>query len=158
MTPTGTLRRTATGVDLEITRTITADRADVWASLTESDRTALWFGPWERLSDSEIRVKMAFEEGAPWMDMNVDACESPERLAVSTTGGWELEVVLTENSEGTDLTLLQHRLDTDGIGEIGPGWEYYLDMLIASRDGLALPKFDDYYPAQKEYYSSLSPR
>lgn len=59
----------------------------MWASSTESDRTALWFGPWKLLLENMIRVQMAFEEGTP-----------------AATG------------------------------------------------------FDDYYPAQAEYYFSLSPR
>ena len=37
-------------------------------------------------------------------------------------------------------------------GEFGPGWEYYFDNLVAARAGEPLPKFDDYYPAQKQYY------
>lgn len=155
--PTGILRSTATGVDLEITRTIDASQEDVWASLTDSDRTALWFGPWERISSDEVRVQMTFEDGAPWMAMRVDACESPQRLAVSSDG-WDLEVALADDGGSTLVTLIQHRANTDGIGEIGPGWEYYLDMLIASRDALPLPRFDEYYPAQQEYYSSLEPR
>jgi uncharacterized protein YndB with AHSA1/START domain len=152
MAPSGILRSTDTGVDLELTRTIDTLREDVWATLTESDRTAEWFGPWERVSENSIRVQMRFEEGAPWMDMNVDVCESPSRLAVSTTGGWQLDVRLTD---ATTLTLIHHLSDTEGVGEIGPGWEYYLDNLLASRDGTPLPSFDDYYPAQKEYYTLL---
>ncbi len=35
------------------------------------------------------------------------------------------------------------------------GWEYYLDMMIASRDGTPLPDFVDYYPAQQGYYDGL---
>jgi uncharacterized protein YndB with AHSA1/START domain len=156
-TPSGSLRTTDTGIDLEITRVIAATREDVWASLTESDRTALWFGPWERVSDNDIRARMVFEEGSPWMDMHVEACESPRRLAV-TSDGWDLEAVLAEDGDRTTVTLIQHMHDAEGLGEIGPGWEYYLDMLIASRDGLTLPNFDDYYPSQQEYYSSLLPR
>jgi hypothetical protein len=38
---------------------------------------------------------------------------------------------------------------------MGPGWEYYLDMLVASREDLPTPSFDDYYPAMKPYYESL---
>ena len=40
------------------------------------------------------------------------------------------------------------------IGSVGPGWEYYLDMLVASREGDPQPSFDDYYPAQHEYYQT----
>lgn len=161
MNPTGILRRTIDGVDLELTRTIAADREDVWASLTESERTALWFGPWERLLENMIRVQMTFEEGSPWSEMRIDACEVPSRLAVSTiddAGSWKLEVVLTESRGTTLVTLIQHLRDTEGIGEIGPGWEYYLDMFVNSRNEEPLPSFDDYYPVQAEYYSSLSPR
>ena len=49
-----------------------------------------------------------------------------------------------------------HHLDTtDGVGEMGPGWEYYLDMLVAARDGSPTPSFDDYYPAMKPYFEAL---
>lgn len=157
--PTGTLRETETGYALELSRTIAASREDVWASLTESSRTALWFGPWERVTDDSIRVTMIFEDDEPVADMAIDACEPPQRLAVrmSDEGGWPLEVRLTEKGRDT-LVVLTHGLDsTDGIGDTGPGWEYYLDMLIASRDAAPLPSFDDYYPAQQEYYSSLRP-
>jgi len=39
---------------------------------------------------------------------------------------------------------------------MGPGWEYYLDMLVAARDGTPAPVFDDYYPAMKPYYEALA--
>lgn len=159
-TPTGTLRKTDTGFALELSRTIDSPREDVWASLTESTRTSLWFGPWERISDDTIRVTMVFEEGEPQSDMTVEACEPPHRLAVRMTdeGQWPLEVRLTENGPTTVLVLVHSCAETDGLGDIGPGWEYYLDMLIASRDHTTLPSFDAYYPAQQGYYSSLAPQ
>ncbi|MFY2787779.1 SRPBCC domain-containing protein [Rhodococcus sp. MALMAid1271] len=159
-TPTGTLRKLDTGFALELTRTIDGPREDVWASLTQSSRTALWFGPWERISDSAIRVTMTFEEGEPASTMSVDACEPPHHLAVRTTdeGTWPLDVRLSERGDVTDLVLVHRCATTEGLGEIGPGWEYYLDMLIASRTNAPLPSFGDYYPAQQEYYSSLHPQ
>ncbi len=42
-TPTGRLF----GNDLVLTRTFRAPVADVWASLTDPQRTARWFGPWQ---------------------------------------------------------------------------------------------------------------
>ena len=62
---------------------------------------------------------------------------------------------LTETSGTTTLELIHHRVNQKMMGEVGPGWEYYLDMLVASREGNPLPKFDAYYPAQKEYFTSL---
>ena len=56
-----------------------------------------------------------------------------------------------------DTRRIVHHLDPgDGIGDYGPGWEYYLDMLVAARDDRPTPDFDDYYPAMKPYYEALS--
>jgi hypothetical protein len=38
------------------------------------------------------------------------------------------------------------------VGDLGPGWEFYLDNLVASRSNGPLPDFNDYYPAQKAFY------
>jgi hypothetical protein len=38
------------------------------------------------------------------------------------------------------------------VGDTGPGWEYYLDMLVAQRNGNPLPSFNDYCPAQRDYF------
>lgn len=160
MQPTGILRRTVVGIDLELTRAFIAPCEDVWASLTESDRTAGWYGPWERVSDNVIRVQMLFEEGKPWSELRIDACEGPTYLAVSMPedeGGWKLDASLAESGGTTTLSFVHHLAGTAGIGNIGPGWEYYLDMLVAARSRRPLPSFDHYYPAQENYYSSLIP-
>nr|WP_042185884.1 SRPBCC family protein [Kibdelosporangium sp. MJ126-NF4]CEL16948.1 hypothetical protein [Kibdelosporangium sp. MJ126-NF4]CTQ91823.1 hypothetical protein [Kibdelosporangium sp. MJ126-NF4] len=158
--PTGKLVPTDKGYDLVLTRTLRAPIDDVWASLTESARTARWFGPWEGQSGAgeTIKLQMVHEEGQPWMDMHIDACDAPVRLAVSTTdehGVWRLEALLSHKAGITELNLVQHIERTDMVGSSGPGWEYYLDMLIASRDGAPLPDFDDYYPSQEAYYDNL---
>jgi uncharacterized protein YndB with AHSA1/START domain len=155
MTPTGRLF----GKDLVLTRTFRAPIDDVWASLTESDRTARWFGPWQgdAAPGRPIKVQMVHEEGQPWMDMTVDACEPPRRLAVSAgddNDRWLLEVELTEAGGVTELRFTQHLSSTDAVGEVGPGWEYYLDCLVAAHDERPLPDFNDYYPAQKEHFES----
>jgi uncharacterized protein YndB with AHSA1/START domain len=158
--PMARLFPTADGRDLVLSRTFRAPIEDVWASVTESDRTARWFGPWEgdAAPGRTIKMQMAYEDQAPWMDVRIDACDPPRRLAVSATdehGSWRLELLL-EHADGRTELRLVHHLDTgDQIGDMGPGWEYYLDMLVASRDGSPTPKFDDYYPAMKPYYESL---
>lgn len=154
-TPTGRLF----DGNLVLTRTFRAPIEDVWASLTESERTARWFGPWEGDAGPgrTIKVQMVQEEGKPWFDMTVDACEPPRRLAVSAgedDGRWHLELVLSEDSGVTELRFTQQLTTTDGIGEVGPGWEFYLDALVASRDGTPMPSFDDYYPSMKEHFES----
>ena len=91
--PTGRLERTPGGGDLVVTRVFRAAVEDVWASITEPERTARWFGPWEgeAAPGRTVKVQMAYEEGAPWMDFRIDVCEPPRRLALSSageSGGW----------------------------------------------------------------------
>ena len=158
--PTGELFPTADGNDLVLTRTFRAPIEDVWASVTEPDRTARWFGAWEgdAAPGRTIKVQMAYEDQAPWFDAHIEVCDPPRRLALSTTdesGDMRIEVVLSHAEGRTELRFTHHLATTDTIGEMGPGWEYYLDMLVAARDGSPTPAFDDYYPAMKPYYESL---
>ncbi|WP_093720062.1 SRPBCC family protein [Streptomyces sp. FZ201] len=159
--PTGRLVPTATGHDLILARTYKASADDVWASVTEPERTARWFGPWrgEAAPGNTIEVQMLFEESEPWFAVRIEACEPPRRLAVVTqdeAGGWFLELLLTETDGTTELRLVQHLTSTEQLGEIGPGWEYYLDLLTTSRTGGPRPAFEDYYPAQQAYFESLA--
>ncbi|NED94051.1 SRPBCC family protein [Phytoactinopolyspora alkaliphila] len=160
-TPTGRLFRGQSGPDLVLTRTFRAGTEDVWASITEPDRTARWFGPWEGDAGPgrTIKVQMAYEEQTPWCDVRIDACDPPRRLAVSMTdeaGEWAMELLLTEVASSTELRLVQHLQSEAGLGEVGPGWEHYLDMLVAAENGLPRPHFDEYYPAMKAYYDGLT--
>lgn len=159
--PTGRLFGTENGVDLVLTRTFRAPVEDVWASLTESERTARWFGPWtgEPGPGRTIKVQLRFEEGEPWMEARIEECAPPRQLRLRTedeVGVWRLSLLLSEVDGTTELKFVHHRENRDGVGEIGPGWEYYLDNLVASREDQPLPSFDDYYPAQKAHYEDLS--
>ncbi|BCB91305.1 SRPBCC family protein [Phytohabitans suffuscus] len=159
--PTGRLFRTDTGADLVLTRTFRAPAEDVWASLTEPERTARWFGPWEGQAapGRSVKVQLAFEEGAPWMDVRVEACEAPRRLELSSvdeSGTWRTELLLSDVDGGTELRFVHHLDGAEGIAEVGPGWEFYLDLLVAAREGRPPVSFDDYYPAQKPYYEGLT--
>jgi uncharacterized protein YndB with AHSA1/START domain len=154
-TPTGRLF----GDDLVLTRTFRAPIADVWASLTDPERTARWFGAWEgdAAPGRTIKVQMMHEEGKPWMDMTIDACEPPTHLALSAAdeaGGWHMDMVLVERADVTELRFTHRLTGMYGVGEIGPGWEFYLDALVASRDGQPAPDFNDYYPGMKEYFEA----
>lgn len=158
--PTGRLDRTDGRRDLVLTRTFRAPIDDVWASITESERTARWFASWtgEPGPGKTIRYRMTQEEDMSEADMRIDACEPPTRLAVSTVdeyGAWHLEARLAETEGVTTLTFVQHLTPDVDLGEVGPGWEYYLDLLVATRDGTTPPNFDDYFPAQQDYFRGL---
>ncbi len=162
-TPSGRLFAAGEGSELVLTRVFRAPADDVWRSVTEPERTARWFGPWEGEAGPgrTVRLRLAYEEGQPWCDVRIEACEPPHRLAVSMEDGegrWAMELGIAE-TDGTTTLTLTHLLAPDApVGEVGPGWEYYLDMLAASREGRALPDFDDYYPAQKPYFEGLARR
>jgi uncharacterized protein YndB with AHSA1/START domain len=154
-TPTGRLN----GLDLSLTRTFRAPVEDVWASVTEPDRTARWYGRWEgdAAPGRTIKVQMAYEEGQPWFDMRIHACEPPHRLALSASDGtFRVELLISERDAVTELRFVHHLENTDAVGEYGPGWEYYLDQLVAARDGTPMPSFDDYYPSMAPYYRELA--
>lgn len=154
--PTGRLR----GDDLVLTRTFHAPIDDVWTSVTRSESTARWFGPWEPTGeDKKIRIQMAFEEGKPWLDGTIERCEAPHHLAVRTKSAYGeklLSMTLEESGGTTTLEFVHHLVKRSAVGELGPGWEYYLDMLVASREDKPLPKFEAYYPSQKEHFTSLA--
>lgn len=162
--PHGRLQSTPDGYDLVLTRQFPAPITDVWASLTEPDRTARWYGPWEGEGrpGRTVRLQMTAEDGAPWTDVHIDECEPPEHLAVTSlddTGTFRLELWLSESAGRTTLRFVQHLDTLDGVADFGPGWEYYLDRLavsltgpLAGRSALAWPD----YVGQREHYAELA--
>jgi uncharacterized protein YndB with AHSA1/START domain len=154
--PTGHLLRTLSGRDLVLTRTFRAPIDDVWASVTESERTARWFASWtgDAKPGATIRYRMLFEEGEPEEDMTILACDRPHHLEVSTVddyGTWHLDVRLAETDGTTTLTFTHHLDDAADAASVGPGWEYYLDRLVSSRDGSDPPDFERYLELQAPY-------
>lgn len=161
--PTGRVSSTADGVELILERSFSAPIEDVWRSVTEPDSLSRWFGTWsgDAGPGKYVRLQMGFEKDAPPSQVLIEACEAPRHLAVSMKddhGEWRLELSLTQQGDTTQLRFAQHRLKPEQVGDTGPGWEYYLDMLVASRDGRPLPDFADYYPAQREYFVQQLPR
>ena len=157
-TPTGRLR----GNDLVLSRRFRASIEDVWTSITDPSSTARWFGRWEGTPGvgNEIRVQMGFEDGQPWLTKKIEACEAPRRLVLDSVGSAftsRLELSLKATADGCELELIHHGIDRARVGDVGPGWEYYLDALVASRGDAPRPAFDAYYPAQKAYFMGLTP-
>jgi uncharacterized protein YndB with AHSA1/START domain len=163
-TPTGRITRAGDSLfDLRLSRVFHARLQEVWDSVTDPRLTADWFGTWrgEAAPNSVIEVQMRFEEGLPWMSARIDRCDAPDVLALSVldeSGGWQLELRLTQRGEDTELEFVQHLDDPAAADSIGPGWEYYLDNLVAARVEAPLPDFGDYYPNQAEYYRAEAER
>ncbi len=64
-TPTGRIIRTPAGRDLVLTRTFRAPIEDVWASITEPERTARWFCSWtgDAAPGRSVTFRLVLEEG-----------------------------------------------------------------------------------------------
>ncbi|UOR00793.1 SRPBCC family protein [Leucobacter allii] len=157
----GRVVETARGRDLVLARSLALPIAEAWAYLTESELTEQWFGPWEgdARTGGAVRVRMRFEDHEPAIRIGIRLCEAPERLALeaeSEVGGWKLDLALEAEGDDDALLVFTHHLEGDDpIGEIGPGWEYYLDLLVAATEGTERPGFDQYYPALREAYLAM---
>ena len=165
--PTGT-RESRDGTSYVVfTRTFRAPVQDVWAAVTEPDRLERWIGTWTGDPTSgqvDFRMTAEGEDVAAQVYL-IDACEPPRRLAVrSQIPGndfwWRLELDLVEHGGVTTLTFAQVMEDPEIAENVGPGWDYYLDRLVAAETGrdVASVVWDEYYPAQAHYYRGVFAR
>lgn len=138
----------------------------VWAAITEPERLARWIGTWTGDPQTgSVDFRMLYEgEGAMVEVFTIDACEPPTRLELTSTAPfdgeapveWHLVLDLAETAGVTTLTFAQSVPDPVMAESVGPGWEYYLDRLVAAETGgdAATIDFDDYYPSQSGHYRS----
>jgi uncharacterized protein YndB with AHSA1/START domain len=153
------------------TRAFRAPVEDVWAAVTEPRRLERWIGTWSGdPASGQVAFRMTAEgEDAPEEIQTIDACDPPHRLVTrSRTPGpdgkgevdWVLELDLSEAGGVTTLTFAQVVPDAEMASSVGPGWDYYLDRLVAAETAAEVAdlSFDDYYPSQAEHYRSLFER
>jgi uncharacterized protein YndB with AHSA1/START domain len=146
MIPTGRLHD---GTSLVLERRFTAPIDDVWASITESERLSRWFGTWtgDPTTGSVMVTMTAEADPVPPVPYDIVACDPPRQLSIRATddyGTWHLTASLTEDGSGTTLVLRQDEVDPGTVPETGPGWEWYLDRLVAAVDGDPPPTLDDF--------------
>jgi uncharacterized protein YndB with AHSA1/START domain len=130
--PTGRIQETPDGRLLTIERTFRAPIEDVWASFTEPDRLARWYGDvtGKLRAGETVTVAMTAEEGAPVEPVRIIECVAPHRLVIETAGTvdpWRLQIQLAEAAGVTTMTFTHALADDLDATDIGPGWEYYAD-------------------------------
>ena len=136
-TPTGRLVTTADGRDLVLTRRFAGSVDDVWASITESERTARWFGSWvgEPGAGNTVTVTMVAEEGNPEVQVHIDVCDPPHHLALTIhdpTGTWRLEGhVRAVDGDTSDASVVIHVLE-EAFQHLGH-MELAADALLAAQ-------------------------
>ena len=157
--PTGFVRTAPEGRQLVLERTFRAPIGDVWASLTESDRFARWYGTLEGEAGpgKTITVAMTAEEEVVETPVRILACDPPNGFTVDLGDegeAWHIDVRLTESDGVTTLVFVQTLTDAIDVADVGPGWEFYADRLTAALTDVEMPDWeaDAYLDALAPHY------
>lgn len=164
--PTGRRERRTFGEVMVLERTFAAPIEDVWAAVTEPERLERWIGTWTGDPTSGQVVFRMTAEGAdaPEETVHIQECTPPHvlraRIEMAEPQGqeWHWELRLTDAAGMTTLTFVQSAAGDIPVSDVGPGWEYYLDRLVAAESGQDVGAVDferDYHPAMSGYYSDL---
>ncbi|WP_306232163.1 SRPBCC domain-containing protein [Agrococcus beijingensis] len=161
VTATGTVKVHGDAAELSLERHVPKDAIAVWPYFAESRELGTWIGSYVGDPDSgEVVLSMNAEGGEATSAVEILDCQPPEHLAVQTTdesGHWSLEVELVdgghEAGSGTTIRFTHHDVPLAQLPDVGPGWEWYLDRLVAALAGQPMPNWDDYYPALREAYT-----
>jgi uncharacterized protein YndB with AHSA1/START domain len=160
---TGRLDRSGGADSVVFERDFRAPIADVWAAVTESDRLARWIGTWTGdPATGAVQFQMNAEgDDVPESRYEIRRCEPPRLLAVHAiddSGTWKLTAELRETAGVTTLRLSQVIDDPSMVESTGPGWDFYLDRLVAAETGgdvSALVWDRDYWPALRDHYVAI---
>lgn len=157
--PNGRVVRDADGLELIVERAVEAPADEVWSWLTESAKLEQWIGSWtgEPRVGGSVLFTMSAEPGAEPEEATILVCDPPRHfLSDLGSAAWRVGFSLTEVGATTIIFFTQRLASARDAGSIGPGWEYYLDRMIAARAGLPLPVWDNYYPAFSSYYTRVA--
>ncbi|HEV7949176.1 MAG TPA: SRPBCC domain-containing protein [Glaciihabitans sp.] len=157
--PNGRVVRDADGLELIVERSVEAPAAEVWEWLTDPDKLEQWIGRWSghpRVG-SQLSFTMTAEAGAEPEPLTILICDRPQHfLADLGVDKWRIGFSLFEFGSATSVFFTQRLMNPADAGSIGPGWEFYLDRLVAAREGTPGPLWDDYYPAFSAYYRRVA--
>jgi uncharacterized protein YndB with AHSA1/START domain len=158
--PTGRSTRVDGRPAVVYERSFDAPIEDVWAAVTESDRLARWIGTWTGdPASGSVQFQMNAEgDDVPQSRYDILHCEPPRRLELQLSV-WVLNLNLRQEGRTTILSLTQLVDDPSHVENTGPGWDYYLDRLVAAETGNDVQAIDferDYYPAMRDYYLSVT--
>lgn len=146
--PTGRIQATPQGRQLTVERTFRATIEDVWASLTEPERVARWYGSIDGdLSPGHVvSITLTAEEGTPAEPVRILECDPPNGFLIEALGmgePWRLRIELDEADGVTTMTFTHLLADALDAADVGPGWEFYADRHHAALNGNPMPDWDD---------------
>lgn len=158
---TGRVVRDRRGLELIVERRLPASVDEVWSWLTAPAQLKKWIGTYrgKPAVGSTVAFTMTFEKGAEPETVTVLECRAGERLTVQWGVGddvWHVSVAVAAIGEGTIVYLKQRLSNAREAGTVGPGWEYYLDRLVAAHAGKPMPEFEPYLAVQQPYYERIA--
>lgn len=158
---TGRVVRDALGLEVIVQRRLPVGLEEAWEWVTAPAKLKQWIGVLKGRPGvgATVQLQMTAEDGKPTSDLHVVECEPLRRYVVeqrSDDETWRLRISLAETGAGTTI-FLGHRVDDwRAAGMFGPGWEYYLDRLVAAHGKDPMPDFDEYFPQQRPYFERLA--
>lgn len=125
---------------------------DVWEAFTDPDRLSRWYGTYTGdPTTGRVRLTMIDDHDSATTDVRIVRCSPPTGFSVEVDG-WLLEVALHHVGRVTTLEFTHRHVPRSEAGEIGPGWQYYLDRLDAALTDSLPPLWDDYLDLVDEYH------
>ncbi|NYF09181.1 uncharacterized protein YndB with AHSA1/START domain [Leifsonia sp. AK011] len=157
----GRVVRDESGLELIVERRVPLPAGETWDWLTASARLKKWIGPrrGRAVVGGTVDLTMTAEEGSPTSTLTLDACEPGERYTVAfgeSADAWRITISLADLGTTTAVYLKQRLANARDAGSIGPGWEWYLDRMLAAIAGTEMPDFDEYLTVQRPYYERLA--
>ncbi|MDH6235547.1 SRPBCC domain-containing protein [Cryobacterium sp. CG_9.6] len=157
--PTGRLAYRDDGLYFMIDRLFSAPIEDVWASMTKPAELAKWIGTYTGSpSTGAVKFRMSSDPDSTWQYVTILECDAPHRFCGDfgeDDDAWHALFHLVEGNGMTTVTLGQRLRTAAEVATVGPGWDYYLDRLVAYRTGKPFRQWDAYYPALATQYRDL---
>ena len=157
----GRVVRDQRGLELIVERRVPLHAAETWEWLTAPAKLRKWAGSrrGKVAVGGTFDFTMTAEEGSPTTVVTLEACEPGERYTIAFGEGtdvWRLTISLADLGTTTAVYLKQRLANARDAGSIGPGWEWYLDRMLAAIAGTGMPDFDEYLTVQRPYYERLA--
>lgn len=157
MTEPGTTDSTPAGARLQFTRHWGVPATEVWAALTEPERTARWIGTYDgaREPGGSGLFTTTAEDEPVGEQLTVVECAAPRRLSVAwgAPDHWAVDLDLAEAAGTATLVFTQVFPGADTVpDDVVLGWHWYLDRLDAEVRGAAGP------PSWEAFLAETGPR
>jgi len=158
----GTVTRKPGAIEARIERRFDAERARVWAALTDSALLCQWLAPGHIALKVGGEAKLSFEDSGIVIDSTVSAVKPGEIIEYSWSGKgepprplrWEIAAAPDGTHPGTKLTLTLRVPEGEDMARAAAGFEAHLDMLAAALEGVPIKFPFPRFKAMREAYKA----